>query len=123
MAVIVTNVVWTIGLALEAFRGDIFCSRKILLPNNSALPTVFITLTEVYEEKRRVTPTSGYLITVTMFQLLTSSLFYATAIFIPIQVQKIVIGIGELAVRGTTWRMQILGQMYLSFTSAQGVGD
>ena len=38
MAVIVTNVVWTIGLVLEAFRGDICCSWRILLPNNSAFP-------------------------------------------------------------------------------------
>lgn len=94
----------------------------ILLPNNSALPAIFITLTELYEERRRVTHTTGYLITVTMFQLSTSSLFAATAIFIPIRVHKIVIGIWELAVRGATWRMQILGQMYLSFTPTQGVG-
>ena len=51
-----------------------------------------------------------------------SSLFAAMAIFIPIRVHKIVIGIWELAVRGATWRMQILGQMYLSFTPTQGVG-
>ena len=115
-------VAWTIGLVLEVFRGDICCSRRILLPNNSALPAIFITLTELYEERRRVTPTTGYLIPVTMFQLSTSSLFAAMAIFIPIRVHKIVIGIWELAVRGATWRMQILGQMYLSFTPTQGVG-
>ena len=66
MAVIVA---WTIGLVLEVFRGDSCCSRRILLPNNSALPAIFITLTELYEERRRVTHTTGYLITVTMFQL------------------------------------------------------
>ena len=93
MAVTVTNVVWTIGLVLEAFRGDICSSRRILLPNNSAFPAIFVTLTELYEERRRVTPKAGYLITVTMFQLSISSLFAATAIFIPIQVHKMVIGI------------------------------
>ena len=55
------------------------------------------------------------------FQSLTSSLFAATAISIPIQVHRLVIGIWDLAVRGTTWRMQILSQMYLSFTPTQGV--
>ena len=51
------------------------------------------TLTELYEERRRVTPKASYLITGTMFQLSISSLFAATAIFIPIQVHKMVIGI------------------------------
>ena len=81
-----TNVVWTLDLVLEAFQCDIRCSRRQFVPNNSASPAIFVTSIDLYEERRKVTTTAGYLITVTMFQPLTSSLFDATALSIPIQV-------------------------------------